>query len=76
MAPPKGFLIRGPKAIGTHFLKNFAEPGVPREFYEQMFNDEIKSNLMGMEIVSVGQPTKWLRPEFDELVVCALPNPV
>jgi len=37
---------------------NFAEPGVPREVYDQMFNDPVKSNyLAGLEVVSIGEPT-------------------
>ncbi len=40
------------------FFTNYAEPGVPRELYDRMFTDEMKSNyLAGLEIVSVGQPT-------------------
>ena len=40
------------------FFTNFAEPGVPREVYDKMFNDPVKSNyLAGLEVVSVGEPT-------------------
>ncbi len=42
------------------FITNYTEPGVPRNLYDQMFTDEVKSNLIGMEIVSIGQPTNWL----------------
>jgi RNA polymerase sigma factor (sigma-70 family) len=42
------------------FITNYAEPDVPRNFYDQAFTDEIKSNLVGMEIISIGQPTNWL----------------
>jgi hypothetical protein len=47
------------------FFTNFAEPGVPREVYDQMFNDPIKSNyLAGLEIVSLGQPTNSFGPNM------------
>jgi RNA polymerase sigma factor (sigma-70 family) len=42
------------------FITNYTQPGVPRNSYDQMFTDEVKSNLIGMEIVSIGQPTNWL----------------
>jgi len=42
------------------FIANYAEPDVPRNVYDQMFTDEMKSNLAGMEIISIGQPTNWL----------------
>jgi hypothetical protein len=44
------------------FFTNYGQPGVPREFYDQMFNDQQKSNLVGMQIVSVGQPTNGFGP--------------
>ncbi len=40
------------------FFTNFAEPGVPRDIYDKMFGDPVKSNyLYGMEVESIGQPT-------------------
>ncbi len=40
------------------FFTNFAEPGVPREIYDKLFGDPVKSNyLYGMEVESIGQPT-------------------
>lgn len=44
------------------FFTNFGQPGVPRSFYDQFFSDEMKSNLAGMEIVSIGQPTNGFIP--------------
>jgi len=47
------------------FITNYAEPGVPRELYDRMFNDPVKSNyLMGLEIVSIGQPTNSFGPNM------------
>jgi RNA polymerase sigma factor (sigma-70 family) len=42
------------------FITNFAEPSAPREAYAPMFSDEMKSNMAGMEIISIGEPTNWL----------------
>jgi hypothetical protein len=42
------------------FITNYAEPGEPSNTYASMFTDERKSNLAGMEIISIGQPTNWL----------------
>jgi hypothetical protein len=40
------------------FFTNFAEPGVPPGGYDHFFHDPARSNaLVGMQIVSVGQPT-------------------
>jgi RNA polymerase sigma factor (sigma-70 family) len=44
------------------FLTNYGQPGVPREMYEQAFTAEFKSNLLGMQIISVGQPTNGFYP--------------
>ena len=47
------------------FFTNYGEPGVPRELYDQMFSDPVKSNyLMGMEIVSLGTPTNSFGPNM------------
>jgi hypothetical protein len=35
---------------------------VPREFYEQMFTAQMRSNLAGMQILSLGQPTNGFGP--------------
>ncbi|HZL42507.1 MAG TPA: hypothetical protein VFD66_04435 [Verrucomicrobiae bacterium] len=42
------------------FLTNFTEPGVPHDTYAQMFTEQMRSNFLGTEIVSIGQPTNWL----------------
>lgn len=40
------------------FLTKFAEPGVPHEMYQKMFNDPAVSNyLSGLKVLSVGEPT-------------------
>jgi hypothetical protein len=39
------------------FLTNYGQPGVPREMYDQMFTSELKSNLAGLQVLSVGEPT-------------------
>jgi hypothetical protein len=39
------------------FLTNYGQPGVPREMYDQMFTAELKSNLAGLQVLSVGEPT-------------------
>jgi hypothetical protein len=44
------------------FLTNYAQPGVPRSFYDQMFTDQMKSNLAGMQILNIGQPTNGFGP--------------
>jgi RNA polymerase sigma factor (sigma-70 family) len=44
------------------FLTNYAQSGVPREFYDQMFTDQMRSNLAGMRILSMGQPTNGFGP--------------
>ncbi len=44
------------------FLTNYAQPGVPREFYEQMFTEQMRSNLAGLQILSLGQPTNGFGP--------------
>ncbi len=47
------------------FFTNFGEPGVPRELYDRVFNDQVKSNyLAGMEILSIGQPTNSFGPNM------------
>ena len=47
------------------FVTNFGEPGVPREFYDQMFNNPAMSNrLAGVEIVDIGQPTNSFGPNM------------
>jgi RNA polymerase sigma factor (sigma-70 family) len=47
------------------FFTNFAEPGVPKEMYDRIFNNErIKSYLSGLEVVSVGQPTNSFGPNM------------
>jgi RNA polymerase sigma factor (sigma-70 family) len=39
------------------FLTNFGQPGVPREMYDQVFTADLKSNLAGLQVLSVGEPT-------------------
>ncbi len=46
------------------FFANFGEPGVPREIYERAFTPQVKSNLAGLEIVSLGQPTNSFGPNM------------
>ncbi|MGH7971341.1 MAG: hypothetical protein ACREIC_21700, partial [Limisphaerales bacterium] len=47
------------------FFTNFAEPGVPKEMYEKMFNNEnVKKYLTGLEVVSVGEPTNSFVPNM------------
>jgi len=61
----KGIFETWARGDWNAFFTNFAEPGVPREFYDQMFNDPAKSNyLSGLEIVSVGQPTNSFGPNM------------
>jgi hypothetical protein len=42
------------------FMTNYTDPGIPRSVYDQMYTDEMKSNVLGMEIISISQPTNWL----------------
>jgi RNA polymerase sigma factor (sigma-70 family) len=56
-AATKGIFESWARGDWEAFFTNFAEPGVPREFYDQVFNDGIKNSLAGMEIMNVGQPT-------------------
>jgi len=42
------------------FMTNYTDPEFPRSVYDQMYTDEMKSNVLGMEIISIGQPTNWL----------------
>jgi RNA polymerase sigma factor (sigma-70 family) len=61
----KGIFETWARGDWNAFFTNFAEPGVPREVYDQMFNDPLKSNyLAGLEIVSVGQPTNSFGPNM------------
>jgi hypothetical protein len=46
------------------FFTNYGEPGVTRESYDRTFTDEIKSNLAGMQIISIGQPTNSFGPSM------------
>lgn len=47
------------------FFTNFAEPGVPKDMYDKMFNDEqIKAYLAGVQVLSVGQPTNSFGPNM------------
>ena len=46
------------------FFANFGEPGVPRELYERAFTPQVKSNLAGLEIVNIGQPTNSFGPNM------------
>ena len=47
------------------FVKNYGEPGVPKEMYDKMFNDErVKNYLAGLQVVSVGQPTNSFGPNM------------
>jgi RNA polymerase sigma factor (sigma-70 family) len=39
------------------FFTKFGEPGVPRATYDKAYDDEVRSLLVGLEIVSVGEPT-------------------
>jgi hypothetical protein len=45
------------------FFTNFDVDG-GRESWNQAINDEMKSNLLGMEIVSIGQPTNSFGPNM------------
>lgn len=46
-------------------MTKFAEPGVPREVYDRMFNNPAMSNYMyGMKVVSVGDPTNSFGPNM------------
>jgi RNA polymerase sigma factor (sigma-70 family) len=58
----KGIFEAWARGDWNAFVTNFAQPGVPREFYDQVFTDQMKSNLVGMEIVSIGQPTNSFAP--------------
>jgi RNA polymerase sigma factor (sigma-70 family) len=47
------------------FFTRFGEPGVPREVYDRMFTDQVKTNyLSGMEVLSVGEPTNSFGPNM------------
>ena len=47
------------------FFTNFAEPGVPKDMYDKMFNNEqVKNYLSGLEVLSVGQPTNSFGPNM------------
>jgi RNA polymerase sigma factor (sigma-70 family) len=39
------------------FFTKFGEPGVPRATYDRIYDDKIKGLLVGLEIVSVSEPT-------------------
>ena len=46
------------------FYANFKEPGVSRARYDKVLNDTIKSELAGLQLVSVGQPTNSFGPDM------------
>jgi RNA polymerase sigma factor (sigma-70 family) len=45
------------------FFTNFEVDG-GREFWDQAVNDEMKSNLVNMEVVSIGEPTNSFAPNM------------
>lgn len=45
------------------FFTNFEVDG-GREFWDQAINDEMKSNLLDMEVVSIGEPTNSFAPNM------------
>jgi RNA polymerase sigma factor (sigma-70 family) len=46
------------------FYANFREPGVSRAMYDKVLNDKIKSELAGLQLVSVGQPSNSFGPDM------------
>ena len=45
------------------FVTNYGHPGLPREFYDQLFTSQFRSNLAGLQILSVGQATNGYFPD-------------
>lgn len=43
------------------FFQKFAEPGMAREQFEQVFDPRVRSSLEGMEVLMVGEPTNSFR---------------
>jgi hypothetical protein len=60
----KGFFESWARGDEDAFVTNFGEPGAPREFYDRIFTGELKSNLAGLRIRSIGQPTNSFGPNM------------
>jgi RNA polymerase sigma factor (sigma-70 family) len=61
----KGILETLARGDWNAFFTNFAEPGVPREMYDKMFNDPKMSNFMArIDSVNFGQPTNSFGPDM------------
>ena len=47
------------------FVRNFGEPGVPKEFYDKVFNSErVKGYFAEIDSVTLGQPTNSFGPNM------------
>ena len=44
------------------FFANFGQPGVPRGFYDRLFTEQMRSNLVNLQILDVGEPTNGFGP--------------
>jgi hypothetical protein len=45
------------------FFTNFGEPGVPKDVYDKLFNDDrVRGYLAGIDTVTVGEPTNSFSP--------------
>jgi RNA polymerase sigma factor (sigma-70 family) len=53
----KGIFDTWARGDWNSFSTNFTESGVPLDSY---LTEEMKSNLVGMEIISIGEATNWL----------------
>lgn len=61
----KGIFDTWMRGDWANFFANYGEPGVPREMYDQMFNDPVKSNYFtSFEVVSIGEPTNSFGPNM------------
>ena len=60
----KGIFETWARGDWNAFITNFAEPGVPSEVYDRIFTDQLKSNLAGLEVVSIGEPTNSFGPNM------------